>query len=808
MDGVVIGLIGLAIAAAIFAAAFVLPVVNLVRTSRALREIARANERIDALTRLVEDLTVADRRRTGGIEAPRQAADLTAEAVSVPVPPAAEGPERTASPAPPPVPEPAAATVMAASSLGGEPAVPADAPEPFGLPPDAVSALAPEPGAAGQPIVEPQASAHVEPHSPTLEQRIGQRWMLYAGIAAVVLGASYLVKLAFDNNWITPAMRVGLSAAGGMVLVGSGLRFADRGLAAFGHLLAGGGFAVLYVAVFAALHLYHLVGRPAAFGLMAGVTAMAAALADRRRAQGLAMVALAGGFATPFLVGGETGAVVELFTYVTVLVAGSTFLARRHAWPAVTLVAFVLTVFTFTAWAAVAQRSHRHLVVQAFLTAWLGLFLLAVLRPSKEEDSDDPPQAGAASRAAAGPLHGGVAVVVGLLAPLLYHLASLANLSRHALELLVYFIAATLAGILYSADGRRTWARLAIWVLVWLPMIGWLSDRGNVAGARVTLFAVFGLHLLSELRVLARDSERLEHLDALLLHLNGLGLVTGLLLFSPRWDTHAMALAAAGVGLFHGVLALAMRGRHDHAPLHYAALASACFAGALALRFEGAWVTLGWGVEGALLVWLGLIERRQWLRAGGAVLLAMAAWHGLELLGRPPGTHVVPFLNARALSETAIAGLLLWLARAYVTRGQDVKGGAHTAIAVCVISACTLLLFVFTSEINGVYGAFAWRLQTRSGPMAAGTADLARLMTLSIAWAAYAVVLVAIGIARRYAPIRYLAILVFAITMGKVFLVDLAELDRAYRILSVVGLGLLLIAASYLYQRFLADEGS
>ena len=69
-------------------------------------------------------------------------------------------------------------------------------------------------------------------------------------------------------------------------------------------------------------------------------------------------------------------------------------------------------------------------------------------------------------------------------------------------------------------------------------------------------------------------------------------------------------------------------------------------------------------------------------------------------------------------------------------------------------------------------------------------------------WALYAVALVAVGIWRRYAPIRYLAIAVFAVTVAKVFFVDLDRLDRIYRVLSVVGLGVLLLAASYLYQRF------
>jgi uncharacterized membrane protein len=42
---------------------------------------------------------------------------------------------------------------------------------------------------------------------------------------------------------------------------------------------------------------------------------------------------------------------------------------------------------------------------------------------------------------------------------------------------------------------------------------------------------------------------------------------------------------------------------------------------------------------------------------------------------------------------------------------------------------------------------------------------------------------------------------VFVVTIVKVFAVDLAQLDRIYRVLSVIGLGLTLLATSYLYQR-------
>ena len=70
-----------------------------------------------------------------------------------------------------------------------------------------------------------------------------------------------------------------------------------------------------------------------------------------------------------------------------------------------------------------------------------------------------------------------------------------------------------------------------------------------------------------------------------------------------------------------------------------------------------------------------------------------------------------------------------------------------------------------------------------------------------MSWALYALVLVAVGIRRRYAPARYFAIALFGITSVKVLAHDIAGLDRLYRMLTVLGVGVLLLVASYLYNR-------
>jgi uncharacterized membrane protein len=78
-------------------------------------------------------------------------------------------------------------------------------------------------------------------------------------------------------------------------------------------------------------------------------------------------------------------------------------------------------------------------------------------------------------------------------------------------------------------------------------------------------------------------------------------------------------------------------------------------------------------------------------------------------------------------------------------------------------------------------------------------------MMISITWAVYATLLIVVGLRRHYRPIRYFAMTVFILTIVKVFAIDLAELDRIYRVLSVIVLGLMLLLTSYLYHK-LSDE--
>jgi len=71
----------------------------------------------------------------------------------------------------------------------------------------------------------------------------------------------------------------------------------------------------------------------------------------------------------------------------------------------------------------------------------------------------------------------------------------------------------------------------------------------------------------------------------------------------------------------------------------------------------------------------------------------------------------------------------------------------------------------------------------------------------SALWMAYGAMLMIVGFLRRSAFVRWQALILIAVTIVKVFVYDVSQLDRAYRIVSFIVLGILLLAISFVYQR-------
>jgi uncharacterized membrane protein len=72
---------------------------------------------------------------------------------------------------------------------------------------------------------------------------------------------------------------------------------------------------------------------------------------------------------------------------------------------------------------------------------------------------------------------------------------------------------------------------------------------------------------------------------------------------------------------------------------------------------------------------------------------------------------------------------------------------------------------------------------------------------LSTAWALTGVIGLLVGLVRDLPALRRAALALLAVTVAKVFLYDLASLTSLSRVASFIGLGLLLLAAAFAWQR-------
>jgi uncharacterized membrane protein len=205
---------------------------------------------------------------------------------------------------------------------------------------------------AEQPLTEsqPRLRSALPTEDAGLEKRIGQFWLNRIGIVAVLFGVSYFLKYAFENNWIGPAGRVAIGLLAGIGLIVWSERFRSRGHAAFSYSLKAAGIGTLYLSLWGAFQIYHLIPAAAAFVAMVIVTLSTISLALSQNAELLASFALAGGFSTPVLLSTGQNHEVVLFSYVAVLDVAILAMAIFKPWRRLLWGSFLGTIILYLGW--------------------------------------------------------------------------------------------------------------------------------------------------------------------------------------------------------------------------------------------------------------------------------------------------------------------------------------------------------------------------------------------------------------------------------------------------------------------------
>jgi hypothetical protein len=209
-----------------------------------------------------------------------------------------------------------------------------------------------------------------------------------------------------------------------------------------------------------------------------------------------------------------------------------------------------------------------------------------------------------------------------------------------------------------------------------------------------------------------------------------------------------------------------------------------------ALALDGAALTLALAAEGAALAGIARRADTDPVAGWGALgFLMLAGMHALAFEA-PPETLVT------GLSEPLVALVALGGVAGGTLVAADRLRRLHGSLRPFLLSASAVTLLYLASGL--VVTPFESGEAVDSALLSAHQQGQ---MVLSVFWGLVGVATIALGLRRDLHAVRVAGLGLLGMTVVKLFLFDLATLSSMYRVVSFLGLGLLLLAGAFVWQR-------
>lgn len=374
------------------------------------------------------------------------------------------------------------------------------------------------------------------------------------------------------------------------------------------------------------------------------------------------------------------------------------------------------------------------------------------------------------------------------------------------------YIALLALGLLALSIKKESWIALEMLTLVAtvITFFAWYDAFYTSRYLGLTCFFATLFWLLfhgSEIVRIRLDQKQFKALRHVVQSLNACFFYVALYYLVREENSDLIGSVAFALGIVYAATLVGVQGLWrldgDH-DARYGLMASAFLLIGTSAEFQNVDTARLWSLEGLFLLWLGLRSQRPWLKAASLTfyLLAIGLFSDGSLIYSPLSDFKLLW-NERALTGVILAAAA-GLGTLLIARSHDPK---FIPLRPWLGFAFFMILFILlTVETNDHFRQLLLNIREslEGQSLEEESTRLQNLKQLSLSglWLFYSILLMVIGILRGVRGPRLLAIGLFGLAILKIFIVDLSFLQTLYRIFSFFGLGVILLAVSYMYQRY------
>ncbi|MHB8490653.1 MAG: DUF2339 domain-containing protein [Solirubrobacteraceae bacterium] len=612
---------------------------------------------------------------------------------------------------------------------------------------------------------------------------VGGRVLAWTGGAATLIGIVLFLVLAISHGWIGEEARVGLAGTASFALMAAGIWLHNqRGRTEASMAMVGTAVAGFYSTLIVASQIYALIPSGLAVAASMLVGALATVLAIRWAGRAIGALGLIGGLLSPVLVGVPPSAATMAVLAVASACAMWVVIQQRWAW--LGLASVLVCAPQWASWVLAGQAPVVDVIVLSVFGS-LGLMGAAATQGRSSDDRLHPASAALAALSAC------LVAVIGRAALD----GTSGNLAAQA-WLVALAGAHTIVGV-----RRLRWLQISAPLRRMLIAIGVvLADVAfGFTASGIALAVGWGATATAFAWALRQTDSR--SVDEKLVGV-GLGAHVALTLIRTLIDAPPSTLGAAGARLpamlSVSVLAASCLGAAQligHGRERWQAALNALGVGSIAYltaaALSGPALVCAWGLQALILIQIGKVTHDATARYGTFWFLGLAVLHAV-LVEAPP-LSLIAGVSSLDSAAVALGAIALVTFRAAQTQSRDgiVRRSLFGA------SAGTLLYLASVAIVSA--------FQPIAGTSADTVLDLGvrqqGQVLLSALWGLVGLAALIIGLRAKDGTVRSVALGWLMITVGKVFLYDLATLTSIYRVVTFIVLGLLLLAGAFAYQR-------